>query len=360
MITMLGMRMRTILPFVFLVSAVACTPATGCGALQTWSFEKSTLYPAARGLTRPEDGVALTDGRIIVADQAHGLFVINPDQTTRPYGRFAEVGYLHAPPALIAAPNSVSLEPDGLHLLVADVFTGSIYRVNIRTEATELVYTHRFGVNTAVGDSSGAIWFTQSTENAAGPQSEARLFEVFNSYAADGALLRIPPPSADGQRAAPQLVLDKLSFANGIVLDEARGRLYLSETNNDQITAYALSVQTGALTHRRVVASVLTPDNIELDEQGRLWAASPVQNAVVVIDPESGETQTVFRARTPVNDRIVEEWRRRGVARQPRLELLTRDTFRPLPGLVTGIILTPGRGPVYLSNLGDALIKLDR
>jgi sugar lactone lactonase YvrE len=328
--------------------------------LLTWSFDKSSLYPAARGLSRPEDGVALADGRIVVADQAHGLLVINPDQTTRPYGRFAELGYVHAPPARLAAPNSVALDPDGLHLLVADVFTGSIYRVNIKTEATTLVCTHRFGVNTAVSDSSGAIWFTQSTENAAGPQSEARLFEVFNSYAADGALFRIPPPGADGRRAAPQLVLDKLSFANGIVVDEARGRLYLAETNSDLITAYALSVQTGTLTNRRVVASVLTPDNIEIDEQGQLWVASPVQNAVLVIDPESGETQTVFRARTPTNDRIVEEWRRRGNAREPRLELLTRDTSRPLPGLVTGIILTPGRGPVYLSNLGDALVRLDR
>ncbi len=352
--------MRTVLAFVLLVSAVACTTATGGGALQTWSFEKSAFYPAARGLSRPEDGVALADGRIVVADQVHGLLVINPDQSTRPYGHFAEAGYVHAPPARLAAPNGVSLEPDGLHLLVCDVFTGAIYRVNIATEETKLVYTHRFGVNTVVSDSSGAIWFTQSTENAAGPQSERRLFEVFNSYAADGALLRIPPPGADGRRAAPQVVLDKLSFANGIVVDEARGQLYLAETNSDQVTAYALSVQTGALTHRRVLASVLTPDNIELDEQGRLWAASPVQNAVVVIDPVSGEMQTVFRARTPANDRIVEEWRRRGIAHQPRLELLTPDTHRPLPGLVTGIILTPGRGPVYLSNLGDALIRLDR
>jgi hypothetical protein len=155
-------------------------------------------------------------------------------------------------------------------------------------------------------------------------------------------------------------VLDKLSFANGLVVDEARGQLYLAETNRDQVTAYALSVQTGALTRRRVLASVLSPDNIELDAQGRLWAASPVQNAVVVIDPDSGKLQTVFRARTLANDRIVEEWRRSGKAREPRLKLLNPDTWKPMPGLQTGVILTPGRGPVYLSGLGDALVKLDR
>jgi sugar lactone lactonase YvrE len=326
----------------------------------SWSFDASAIYPAARGLARPEDGVALTDGRLIVADQRHGLLLIGADRSTRPFGRFAEAGYRHMPPAHLAAPNGVSLEPDGAHLLVADVFTGAIYRVNIETEATQRVYAHPFGVNTAVADSSGAIWFTQSTANAAGPQSEARLFETFDSYAADGALFRIAPPGADGTRAAARQVLGGLQFANGIVVDEARGQLYLAETNSNQVTAYALSVPAGTLTRRRVLANVATPDNIELDGEGRLWAASPVRNALVVIDVRSGETQTVFRARTPANDRIAREWLDRGKTRKPRLELLTPEVAGPLPGLVTGVILSPGGGAIYVSGLGDALVKLNR
>ena len=355
---MRGAHMKTILPLLLLVGAVQA-PAASAGALPAWSSDTIVFYPAARGLTRPEDGVALADGRIIVADQAHGLRLINADQSTRPFGRFAEAGYVHAPPRE-AGPNGVALEPDGAHLLVADVFTGAIYRVNIATEATELVYTHPFGVNTAVSDSSGAIWFTQSTENAAGPTSHPRLFEPFNSYAQDGALFRIPPPGADGRRAAPRLVLDKLSFANGIAIDEARGQLYLAETNKDRVTAYALSVQTGTLANPRVLASVMTPDNIELDGQGQLWAASPVQNAVVVVELASGKTRTFFRWHDPASDRIVEGWLRRGTTREPRLDLLTPVVWGPLPGLVTGVILSPGRGPVYLSGLGDALVRLER
>jgi len=55
------------------------------------------------------------------------------------------------------------------------VFTGSIWRTDIASRTRQLAYQHAFGVNTAVRDSTGAIWFSQSTENN-GPNSEERLF----------------------------------------------------------------------------------------------------------------------------------------------------------------------------------------
>lgn len=154
---------------------VGCASSASDEGLPRWSFEASSQFPAAKGLVRPEDGLVLRDGRIVVADQEPGLRLIAVDQSTRPFGRFAGTGYVHAPPAQTAGPNGVSLEPDGVHALVAAVFSGAIYRVNLETEATERIYTHGFGVNTAVRDSTGAIWFTQSTENRPGSQSVARL-----------------------------------------------------------------------------------------------------------------------------------------------------------------------------------------
>lgn len=351
--------MRLILGTVALVGALmACVPAAE--APRTWTMDDGAIFPAARGLARPEDGLALADGRLIVIDQAHGLLLIAVDETTRPFGRFAEAGYVHAPPAQIAGPNGVSLAPDGVHALVADVYTGAIYRVDLETEAVELIYTHSFGVNTAVADSTGAIWFTQSAANEAGPHSEARLFEPLNNYAAEGALFRIAPPAADGRYAPAQELERGLMFANGIVVDEARGQLYVAETMGDRVVAHRVSLETGALSDRRVLASFVGPDNLELDEHGRLWAASPMQSALVVIDPETGDMRTAFRESSPESEAIVAEWSRRAAAREGAIELFAPALWGRLPGAATGLILTPGDGPVYVTGLGDALVKIER
>lgn len=352
--------MRSILGMVVLACALtACTPAVDT-VQRTWTMDDGAIFPAARGLARAEDGLALADGRLIVIDQVHGLRLMAADETSRPFGRFAEAGYVHAPPAQIAGPNGVSLEPDGAHALVADVFTGAIYRVNLESEAVELIYTHPFGVNTAVADSTGAIWFTQSAANAAGPHSEERLFEPLNNYAAEGVLFRLPPPDANGARGPAQQLVDGLQFANGIVIDEARGQLYFAETMGNRIVAHRVAVATGELSDRRELVSLVGPDNIELDENGDLWAASPIQSALFVIDPDTGEMRTAFRESTPESEAIVAEWTRRAAQNQGAIELFTPALWGRLPGASTGMILTPGDGPVYVTTLGDALVKIER
>ncbi|HCY03723.1 MAG TPA: hypothetical protein DHU71_13715, partial [Erythrobacter sp.] len=91
------------------------------------------------------------------------------------------------------SPNGVSWEPDGRHVLVADITGGHIYRVDTETEAVTRIYDHPYGVNAVVRDPTGAIWFTQSTENAAGEGSEARMFAAADKPLGDGAVFRIAP-----------------------------------------------------------------------------------------------------------------------------------------------------------------------
>ncbi len=355
----MGNEVRLIATFVMAVAMLAgCTSTTK--PLRAWTLDDGVIYPAARGLARPEDGIALADGSIVVADQVHGLRLIARDQSTRSFGRFAEAGYIHAPPEKPTGPNGVSLESDGVHALVADVLTGAIYRVNLETESVTLVYTHPFGVNTAVADSTGAIWFTQSAANTSGPHSNERLFQPLNTYAPEGRIFRIAPAVDKASPSQVTMVADGLQFANGLVIDEKRAQLYVAETSGDLIAAYDMSVADGVLSHRRIVAGVYGPDNIEMDDRGQLWAASALMSSLIVLDPETGDLRTVFREKSRETEALVTEWRRRAARREGAVELFAPPLWGRMPGGITGMIVTPGDGPVFVTGLGDALVKLPR
>jgi hypothetical protein len=120
-----------------------------------------------------------------------------------------------------------------------------------------------------------------------------------------------------------------------------------------------MDVESGELSDGRVVAELPTPDNIELDASGRLWVASPIANALLVVDPASGYWVTAYHPETPEHQAVFAEWQRRTQSGEPRLELIGPDMWSPLPGLFTGMILTAEGGPIYLAGLGNALVKLE-
>jgi hypothetical protein len=39
--------------------------------------------------------------------------------------------------------------------------------------------------------------------------------------------------------------------------------------------------------------------------------------------------------------------------------MILRHVWAPLPGLFTGLVLTTEGGPIYLTGLGDTLLKLE-
>lgn len=324
--------------------------------ISTSSFDTQKIFPADRSLARPEDGVALPDGRVVVGDQITGLRLLSSDGTSRSFGRFVQAGYLHRPPEVVGAPNGVTLEPTGTHILVSDVYRGGIYRVEIATEATERIYQHPFGVNTARRDRVGGIWFTQSTRNRP-EHGEQELFRSVGLPTPDGALFYLPP-SKGGQPPAPVLLVDRLLFANGVALDETAGHLFVAETTGNRVLRYRMDTAAGRVTDRTVLLDVSHPDNLELDRQQRLWIASPVRSEIVVYDLGSRTSRSVFRISTAKSEQRIEAIEARIRNGESWVDLIAPELWEPGPGLITGIILPAAEGPVYLSGLGNALIRL--
>jgi sugar lactone lactonase YvrE len=348
----------------FLILVAGCSagggekPVTEASALPTWTYDSTMVFPANHSLFRPEDGVALPDGRLIVTDQVSGLRLIAPDGTSQPFGTLAAAGYSHRPPAHAGGANGVSLEPDGAHLLLADVFGAAIYRVDVNTGATEKVYQHTYGINTAVRDSKGTIWFTQSAHNT--PEAgEARMWAAVDTPRPEGALYRLG--MQEGHLAPKaELMVDSLSFANGLAIDEAAGFLYVSETTGGRVLRYRVDLERGKLSGRTVFVDSAAVDNVELDGEGHLWAAIPLSNQLLVVTTATGARHTALQPRTPAQDSVVAEFARRGQAGEPRMALITPAAWAPLPGLITGVIVGARGGPVYVTGLGNALLKLPR
>ena len=321
---------------------------------ETWKLSDGVEYPAGRLLSRAEDGIMLSSGSLLVADQRYGLVKIDAKGRVDAFGGFDDVNYRHEPPLVEGGPNGVNYTFDRNGVLTADVYSGHIYHTSIAQARTEIVYSHEYGVNTAKEDSTGAIWFTQSTQNI----GEERLFDAIATPIPDGAVFRLPPPSVGLDRPAPAMVIEGLNFANGFFIDEDRGKFYLSETLSNRVLVFDLDVSLGTLSKQEILASIPSPDNMDMNHDGTLWVASPLANQIHRVDLETGEVDIVFDAQTEQGAGFVEEGILRVQSGKGIADLIGPETTGEMPGLLTGMILGNESGPFYVANLGAALIQV--
>ena len=314
------------------------------------TYQKANLFPGDGSLLRPEDGVCLQDGRVIVVDQAKGLRIIEADGSNRPFGNFVAVGFMHKPPETIAGPNGLFLEHDQQHLLMCDVSNGKIYRVNIASENVAVVYDHPFGVNAIYRDKTGAIWFTQSAKNA----NLGEVFMEINSTIPHGAVFRMANIDS-----VPAMIADSLFMANGITMDQDEKTLFVAETMMNRVHSFDVDVSSGKAKHAGVVAMVGAPDNILVDAKGRLMIASPGTNQVIAIDFKNHSQHLVFDASTGESRKLADEWFRRSQLGSARLELITPGMYLPLSGLLTGMFFSQDGQTLYIANLGTDILKFD-
>ena len=322
----------------------------------SWNLTDGVEFPKNRPLSRAEDGVILSDGTLIVADQRYGLAKINASGMVEPFGNFQSLGYQHNPPEVESGPNGVHLTPDKKYILTADVFSGKIYKSSIASDSTEIIYSHEFGVNTARQDSTGAVWFTQSTEN----KNEERLFGALSKTISDGILYRLPSPKDENSINTPEVILKGLNFANGFYIDENKKKLYLSEMMSNKVLSFDLDISSGTISNQTTLATIPTPDNMELNNDGHLWVASPLSNQIHAIDIETGESYVVFDAQTKIGLENMKEGVRRIDSGEGFADLLSPELTGDMPGLLTGMIIGERDQPFYVANLGASLIKVSK
>ena len=351
MIKNLFMKKRNLIIFSLFLT-ISCSTDKSVQST-AWTISEGLEYPENRPLSRAEDGVMLSDGTLIVADQRYGLAKIDLSGKVMPFGNFDALNYEHNPPKVESGPNGVHLSPDKKYVLTTDVFNGKIYKSSIESNSTEILYSHEYGVNTARQDTTGAVWFTQSTEN----QNEERVFEALERAIPDGALYRI---RGSGSEMTPELVIDGLYFANGFYIDERSSKFYLSEMMKNRVLVFDLDLATGKLSNQTTLASIPTPDNMELNHDGKLWVASPLSNQILAIDLESGDTSTVFDAQTEVGRKNLQKGLQRMDNGEGFADLLTEELFGEMPGLLTGMIIGDNSQPFYVASLGSALIKVSK
>ena len=202
-----------LLPFLLLLT-LSCSVENNSSVMTSWNLSDGKEFPEGRPLSRAEDGVMLSDGTLIVADQRYGLVKIDSEGNVEPFGNFKLIGYSHNPPLIESGPNGVHFSPNKMHVFTADVFSGHIYMTSIEDNKTEIIYSHQYGANTAIQDSLGNVWFTQSTEN----RNEARLFEAIGKPMSDGSVYRLPVLENGTFSSEPELVVEGIDFANGFYL----------------------------------------------------------------------------------------------------------------------------------------------
>ena len=205
-------------------------------------------------------------------------------------------------------------------------------------------------MNTIYRDKTGALWFSQSTEST----NLGEMFQAANLPVPSGAVFRM----AD-LKSAPIKIMDSLYFSNGITMDKDEKHLYIAETMMDRVHSFEVDTKTGEAKYLGVAANVGSPDNILIDQEGRLIVASPLYNQVIAVDFKNHSQHVIFDGSTKENLKNTNEWNRRSRLGMERLELLSPYIFSPLPGLLTGMFFSNDGKTLYITNLGNDLLKYD-
>jgi sugar lactone lactonase YvrE len=215
------------------------------------------------GLAFPE-GPRWHDGRLWFSDMHSGVVLAMDEQGTTE--RIVEVPN---------QPSGLGWLPDG-RLLVVSMTDRRLLRLDPQglTLLADLSAHATWHCNDMVVDARGRAYVGNFGSEIHGQPGEL----------VPAVLCRVDP---DG---TVEVAARDLRFPNGSVITPDGCTLVVGETFAAALTAFDIAPETGTLSNRRVWARLerAVPDGICLDEEGAIWVASPVSQAVLRVR-EGGE-----------------------------------------------------------------------
>jgi sugar lactone lactonase YvrE len=165
-------------------------------------------------------------------------------------------------------PLGIEIHPDG-YLIVCDAVRG-LLRIDPDDGQVDVLVAAVNGeallvTNNASVARDGTIYFSQSSRKFALEHLKADLLE----HGEHGRLLRHTP---DGQT---EVLLEQLSFANGVCLSADESFLLIAETSAYRIRKYWLTGPESGRNEILIDNLPGFPDNISLGSDGRFWVAMP-------------------------------------------------------------------------------------
>lgn len=253
------------------------------------------IIAAETAVERLADGFRWSEGPVWIPE---GGYLLLSDVPANKMYRWSErdglsvflepSGYTGSEEGIFREPGSNGLiAGDGNTILLADHGNRAVARLDLATRSKSFLATHfggkRFNSpNDLVRASDGSIYFTDPPYGLEGLNKSPHKEIAFNG------VYRLLPSGE------VELVDDRLTFPNGIILSPDQRTLYVAVSDPDaaHIHAYSLD-QSGRPTSRRLFADMTElarsglpglPDGMAIDVEGNLYATGP--GGVHIFSPE--------------------------------------------------------------------------
>jgi arylesterase/paraoxonase len=197
------------------------------------------------------------------ADGKDGIYAFNPDKPEQ-----ARLVSVDAPADF--HPHGISFWSDGIHK--------QIFAVSHRTDGSEVVEIFSVTEDGDLAHKKTVKFAAMHSPNDVQAVAENAFYVTNDSGGNDSAIYKVlsylglslsSVAFYDGEKG--RIVADDLSYANGINMSPDGRYVYVAESLPRSLRVYSRNTRTNELEWIKDIALTSSPDNIDVDEEGRLW-----------------------------------------------------------------------------------------